>query len=574
MDSEVKATVTIGMPVYNAVSTIRAALDSLLNQTRRDFVLVISDNASGDDTEVICREYVAQDDRVRYLRQSRNLGAAMNFRCVLFEARTPYFMWAAGDDLWAPTFIERTVAFLEAHPDYVCCQSRVLFTVNGRPSHYSTGTYPLSGDWNDNVARFFRKPGDGSRFYGMFRTDALRAVFPSRSFFAIDWAVSAGTLKFGRHAELCEVLMIRDTTPSSIYGRVVPQEHRFALWRMFPVLFMTVYCVRHQFVPVSLRSFLVLVRRNLGMAYHFGAYGFVRIGLRFVRALARYRDGYDDSQASVFSTAPATHYGGPPDRDWQMPMSLTDKPAQLTVIIVASDGVDFTLALIDSIANAQDNIVLEIIICDLGSGDITPLLWGAADHIRCIRCDPSLTYAAAANIAVKEATTPIIGFFDQKALVAPDAIRQLLKGMSDSIALIGPQALYSDRRLCAAGGIIDRDSVHGFGRFDEPTRSIYMHAWNVDFCPHAYLARRELLANLGGFDEAFATFEMAQADLALRARAAGRRFLYWPAAKIVTYGQQWDGDGNYQPSDAWLRDLNRMLDKHASQISHMHDTQA
>jgi GT2 family glycosyltransferase len=587
MDSEVKATITIGMPVHNAASTIRAAIDSILSQTRRDFVLVVSDNASSDDTEAICREYVARDDRIRYRRQSTNLGSAMNFRCVLLEAHTPYFVWAAGDDLWAPTFIERTVAFLEAHPDYVCCQSRVLFTVNGRVSHYSTGTYPLSGDWGDNVARFLRHPDDNSRLYGMFRTNALRAVFPSYSFFLLDLAVSAATLKFGRHAELCDVLMSRDMTPYGNYERQLREEHRFFLWRMFPLLYMSIYCVRRQFIPVSLRSCRALVRSNLHVALAgmdrkrmrplIGLYRFVRrIGLRLVGGRGRHLDAYKDSQAPAFSTTPASACQGPPDpvlpvRHWQMPAPLADKPVRLAIIIVASDGIDFTLALIDSIAKAQDNIALEIIICDLGIGDITPLLWRASDNIRCIRCDPSTTYAAAANIAVKQANTPIIGFFDQKTLVEPGAIRELLKGMSDSVALIGPQALYSDRRLCAAGGIADCNSVYGFGRFDEPTRPIYMRARDVDFCPHAYLARRELLANLDGFDEAFATFEMAQVDLALRARATGGRFLYWPAGKIVTYVEQWDRDGSSRP-DAWLRDLDRLLDKHASQINHVHDT--
>ena len=45
---------TIGMPVYNGAATIRQALDSLLLQTARDFVLVISDNCSTDDTSRIC----------------------------------------------------------------------------------------------------------------------------------------------------------------------------------------------------------------------------------------------------------------------------------------------------------------------------------------------------------------------------------------------------------------------------------------------------------------------------------------------------------------------------------------
>jgi glycosyltransferase involved in cell wall biosynthesis len=486
MNSELKATVTIGMPVYNAASTIRAALDSLLGQTYRDFTLVISDNASSDNTEAICREYGAHDSRIRYVRQSTTLSAAMNFRCVLFEAHTPYFMWAAGDDLWAPTFVERTLTFLEAHPDYVCCQSRVLFTINGRPSHYSTGTYSLSGDWSTNVTRFFMNATDCSRFYGMFRTQALQAVFPIRTFHSLDQAVSAATLKFGRHAELQDVLMMRDWTDIKNYDRQLLDEHKFILWRMFPFLFLTVHCLRRRFIPISLRTIRVLVRLNFYMACHRGLYRFGRIGRRFnetgslqyallgrfsrflawmnepgldakLKALRRgvVAMAYKGLRATWHAipisaetrfrmkawvlenfSSSAQHFGSyqhsecsaiPTMRNWRMPTPLAGRPAQLTIVILASESVDFTLTLIDSIARAQEDILLEIIVCDAGPGDITALVWKAADNIKCIRCDPALAYTAAANLAVQQATTQNIAFFNQKTLVAPGTIHKLLR---------------------------------------------------------------------------------------------------------------------------------------------------
>ena len=93
-------TVSIGMPVYNGEKYIREALDSLLAQTFTDFELIISDNASTDDTGVICREYAARDPRVRYVRQSENRGAMANFQPVLDKARDEYFMWAAANNRW------------------------------------------------------------------------------------------------------------------------------------------------------------------------------------------------------------------------------------------------------------------------------------------------------------------------------------------------------------------------------------------------------------------------------------------------------------------------------------------
>ena len=98
--------VSIGMPVYNGSPFIREALDSLLNQTFTDFELIISDNASTDETESICREYAAKDPRIRYVRQPENRGALLNFQFVLDEAVGEYFMWAAADDMWSSEWIE------------------------------------------------------------------------------------------------------------------------------------------------------------------------------------------------------------------------------------------------------------------------------------------------------------------------------------------------------------------------------------------------------------------------------------------------------------------------------------
>lgn len=111
--------VSIGMPVFNGEQFIRGALDSLLKQSFSDFELIISDNASTDGTERICREYAARDKRIRYVRQPTNLGAAANFKFVLDEARGEYFMWAADDDIRSADFLEEAVRLLDSRQDCV-----------------------------------------------------------------------------------------------------------------------------------------------------------------------------------------------------------------------------------------------------------------------------------------------------------------------------------------------------------------------------------------------------------------------------------------------------------------------
>jgi len=105
--------VSIGMPVYNGVSFIREALDSLLGQTFQDFELIISDNASTDGTAEICQEYAKEDSRIIYTRQTTNIGAASNFDFVLDQAAGEYFMWAAHDDVWSRNFIEALLEIVE-----------------------------------------------------------------------------------------------------------------------------------------------------------------------------------------------------------------------------------------------------------------------------------------------------------------------------------------------------------------------------------------------------------------------------------------------------------------------------
>ena len=97
--------VSIGMPVYNGGKYLYGALSSLLNQTHKDIEIIISDNASDDDTPEICTHFTKQDRRVKHFRQNQNIGAVANFNFVLENAEGAYFMWAAHDDQWDRDYV-------------------------------------------------------------------------------------------------------------------------------------------------------------------------------------------------------------------------------------------------------------------------------------------------------------------------------------------------------------------------------------------------------------------------------------------------------------------------------------
>ena len=99
------------------------SIEALLGQTYADFELVISDNASTDETGDICRRYEKEDSRVRYFRQPKNIGLAPNHNYVVEQSRGELFKWSANDDLYARDLVKRCVAALDEYPDVVLAHS-------------------------------------------------------------------------------------------------------------------------------------------------------------------------------------------------------------------------------------------------------------------------------------------------------------------------------------------------------------------------------------------------------------------------------------------------------------------
>jgi glycosyltransferase involved in cell wall biosynthesis len=178
-----KPRVSIGAAVYNGERFLEATLDSFLQQTFKDFELIISDNGSTDRTKEICLQMAAKDSRVRYARSDRNRGAAWNHNRAAELARGEYFMWAPHDDQFAPEFLERCVAGLDQNPDVVFCHASAIDidevgNVLGREVHRCncSSDLPSVRFWEQLVVH------GGQNFYGLMRTAALRQIAPHQTF--------------------------------------------------------------------------------------------------------------------------------------------------------------------------------------------------------------------------------------------------------------------------------------------------------------------------------------------------------------------------------------------------------
>ncbi|MBI2033731.1 MAG: glycosyltransferase [Candidatus Liptonbacteria bacterium] len=170
--------VSIGLATHNGQSYLREALDSLLAQTYRNFELVISDNASTDDTPRICEEYAKKDRRIKYIRQRSNIGHARNFEYLKKNARGEYFIWASDDDKRAPTFVERCIAALDADKEAIAAISKLMhFDDLGRtqkedPKLFFTFKKDLYGRLKEFILLTILG-GKGNMTYGVWRREKI-----------------------------------------------------------------------------------------------------------------------------------------------------------------------------------------------------------------------------------------------------------------------------------------------------------------------------------------------------------------------------------------------------------------
>lgn len=103
--------VSIVTPVHNDSAFIRQTIDSVLAQTHKNWEMLIVDDCSTDDSASVIATY--QDERIRYFRNEKNMGAAYSRNRALREAKGDYIAFLDGDDWWAPTKLERQLAFME-----------------------------------------------------------------------------------------------------------------------------------------------------------------------------------------------------------------------------------------------------------------------------------------------------------------------------------------------------------------------------------------------------------------------------------------------------------------------------
>lgn len=206
---------TIGVPVYNGANYLERALSSLAEQTYADIRVLISDNASTDETSEIARSFADSDDRFEYWRNDTNIGAVPNYDKVFYAATSPYFKWAAHDDWIEPRFIEACVQALDANP-----QASLAYTGARQVDENDVETQAEIAHTDvtspDPVARFreiVRNERLNLPIFGLMRRDVLGRTHLQGSYHASARVLLAELALLGPFVRVPEVLFVHRNHP-------------------------------------------------------------------------------------------------------------------------------------------------------------------------------------------------------------------------------------------------------------------------------------------------------------------------------------------------------------------------
>lgn len=188
----------IGLPIYNSSVTLLKTLQSVQRQTYSNFMCLISDDYSRDDSFEIATAFANTDKRFQAVKHRSNLGLYKNFRFVWEQARGEYFMWLSADDQLSSNYFLENINFLNRNIEFVASGSRAVY--HFKESRFAGPILEIDGDLSSRVNNYLKHSGwNHPVLYSIRRIDALNNINPfNLSYTAVDWNMDLRLLLEGR----------------------------------------------------------------------------------------------------------------------------------------------------------------------------------------------------------------------------------------------------------------------------------------------------------------------------------------------------------------------------------------
>jgi GT2 family glycosyltransferase len=543
--------VTVGLPVFNGGGTVGGTIASLLAQDYPHLEVLISDNASTDDTQEVCQAFAERDRRVRYHRQPRKLGMGSNWQWVSRQSSGAYFMWATHDDQWSPNLLTALVNALEDERDAALAFPTNHFASVGGESVVDCGQLanlagPLPLVQRVNHVLWFEEGAQkGNLIYGLMRAEALRRIgYPPLDHGGYGvWGgdqLTVFALAFqGYFVYVPEAHFYKRYFPDRKYDADDLLEH---------LRDMHGYFSRCRQVIVT--SQLELPSQDVLLASLAA-----RETTWYCRVLAA--KNTDEFRARLGTIIEHCDRGreSAPDKLPAQP-AMSQRPLT-SIVILNYNGSEHLRLCLDSIRR-QTPELHEVIVFDNASTD------GSRDYLR---THPDIVLAESpVNLgcppgraqAIALAKGDFVVFLDNDTVVTPTWLRTFLDHAASDpkIGILGPRSNHvSGAQLVPAASYANAFEMNQFAKLwswvarRHPTL-IPTHRL-VGFC---MFIRREVIDRIGGPDSRFGKFGFEDDDFALRALIAGFKVMIANDVFIHhTGGPQGSGNPEYnrQLVEAW-----------------------
>ncbi len=220
------------MPLYNAERYLEHTLQTVLAQTYEDFILYISDNASTDRTQEICKDYVARDSRIKYIKNEVNVGAPGNYERCFTPASSEYFRWQNGDDPIEPTLIERCIEVLDEQPDVVLayCKTNIIDENGVFLEHYDDKLHLMQDEPVARLQALLDSIGYQNVMYGLIRREPLSHTALMGAYTSSDLNLVGELCLYGKFFEVQEYLFNRRMHPESNSADRHDDEKQVVFW--------------------------------------------------------------------------------------------------------------------------------------------------------------------------------------------------------------------------------------------------------------------------------------------------------------------------------------------------------
>lgn len=161
MENKKEELVSIIMPAYNCGDFIGIALDSVINQSYKNWELIVVDDASTDNTAGVVDKYTKKDSRIKYHRLDKNSGAAVARNTAVKLARGKYMAFIDSDDIWFPEKLTKQISFMDENDYLATCTSYTKIDEEGKYLNKTVGVRKKSS--YDDILK--KCPGNSTVIY-------------------------------------------------------------------------------------------------------------------------------------------------------------------------------------------------------------------------------------------------------------------------------------------------------------------------------------------------------------------------------------------------------------------------